>query len=127
MKSKFSEEQYVINAVANATVAANIAGEEWLKEHQSPAFEVVDHFTGRRVGTMLDICGNAHVKVADKRSKFYKILRRLNMVDSQTGVVSIIHRFRGRQEYGLQVAAAHAAYNYLTEAGYSCKIWSYVD
>lgn len=118
--------EYILN---DARKAANTAGDKWMAEHTKPAFVVVDDFTGQRRGTLLDLCGNAHVVPSDKRSAFYKALKKFELIDDRySSTVPILHDYRYRQEYGLQLACARAAINRLNEHNiYAVKIWDYID
>jgi hypothetical protein len=113
-----------------ATEAANKAGAEWMNQHTNPAFVIVDEFTGQPQGTMLDICGNAHVVSSDKRSGFFRALKKFKFVDERNycRTLPIVHNYSYRQEYSLQLACARAALKVLQDNGVtSVKIWDYVD
>jgi hypothetical protein len=122
-------------AVVKATEAANAAGDLWLA-NAKPKYAVhnADPLTGQPIGkpidVMLDVCGNSHVQVADKRSKFYKAFKKMGIIRSgyDNGVVEINHKFKMRQEYGLAFACATAAKNSLIDSGVTgLRLWSYVD
>ncbi len=113
-----------------ATKAANTAGAKWMKEHSAPKYAVFDEFTGSLQGTMLDMCGNAHVVPSDKRSAFFKALKKFNILEDErySCVLPIYHEWRHRQEYGLQLACAMAAINVFNEHNiYSVRLWDYID
>jgi hypothetical protein len=114
----------------DATKAANTAGDKWMAEHSTPAFVVRDVFTGKIEGTMLDSCGNAHVVPSDKRSAFFKALKKFKILEDDrfSCVLPIYHEWRSRQEHGLQLACARAAINVFNEHNiYAVKIWEYID
>lgn len=114
----------------DATKAANIAGNTWIIEHSIPAFVVRDVFTGKIKGTMLDSCGNAHVVPSDKRSAFFKALKKFKILEDGrfSCVLPIYHAWRHRQEHGLQLACAQAAVKVFNEHNiYAVKIWDYID
>lgn len=118
--------------VEKATEEANHAGKIWMDKATAngPAFVVRDGFTGRSVGTMLDCCGNAHLRVRDKRSKLYKGLKALGLVrGSGYAVVEIHHNYRMRQEWGLHEACIGAAKRVFNDAGFvkELDVWSYID
>ena len=125
MKSEFKFTLETLNDVLQkATEAANLAGEEWMK-NATPKYAVTDG--SRVVGTMLDVCGNAHVRFYDKRKKWYKEFEKIGAI-STVSVLSIPHKFKYRQEYGLQMACAEAAAKTLRECGVDgIRIWSYID
>ena len=116
--------------ISEATVAANTAGEAWLAERLASGshFMVVDGFSKREVGRMLDLCGNAHLKFKDKRTKIYKQFAEAGHVDIAS--LSIPHKFQGRQEHGLHVACMRAALKSLTDNGVppgTITVIDYVD
>lgn len=125
MKSEFKFTLQTLNEVlSKATEAANAAGDEWMK-NAAPKYVVTD---GSSIsGIMLDVCGNAHVRFYDKRKKWFREFDKAGFV-STVDVLSIPHKFRYRQEYGLQMACAEAAANSLRDQGVDgIRIWSYVD
>ena len=122
----------ITEMITAAIVAANTAGDTWIKTatvkftvHQS---DVLGN-QGPTIGHMLDLCGNAHVKFRDKRSSDYKQFKKAGQVrGTGNGVVEISHKYRGRQEFGLQEACAQAAKNSLENGGVTgLTIWSYID
>ena len=123
-----------------ANEAAEKASCEWLAHATSagPKYAVYSSFSiddnGVEVGTMLDVCGNAHITVKDKRTVFSKLLNKYYMkVDpwqakrsNQTVLIDYSNKYR--QEYGLHVAAAKAALEVLTKHGVKgLKLWTYID
>ncbi|NCQ52024.1 hypothetical protein GW796_09040 [archaeon] len=121
-------------AINEANEAALEAGKTWMKEAttRGPAFTVYnsDLFgnLGSTVGTLLDVCGNAHVECYDKRTKFGKWIKE-KYNKQYTLTVPIMNEFKCRQEHGLQYAMASAAKNVLVEK-YGIKklrIWDYID
>jgi len=110
-----------------AVVAANKAGDEWMAK-ASPKYVVTDD-AGSNHGTLLDLCGNAHVQFRDKRSKNYKDCVKLDLVrKSGNGVFELEHKYRHRQEHGLAMACAEAAKKVLESHGITdLRIWSYID
>jgi hypothetical protein len=89
--------------VDEAVKAANEAGDKWIAEHTKPAFAVMDG--NKQVGTMLDVCGFAYVDITDKRPKFVKWLIQYQ---DYAGCVHLNHKYRSRQEMGLNEATAEA-------------------
>lgn len=110
-----------------ATRAADLAGERWLQDHAQPAYGVYEG--NKLVGTLLDVCGNAHVRFRDKRSRHFKKLRAAGLLrPTDSGVIEIWHRYRQRQEHGLLLACATAALSSLQAAGIDgLYVWEYVD
>lgn len=97
-----------------ASRAAEQAAGEWLA-NAKPTFTVCGT-------TLLDVCGHARIKSASRRgSKIDKAI-----VDTG-GCIKIHYSQKGRQEYGLHVAAAKAAANVLQNAGIPCVVWDYID
>lgn len=116
-----------IKIVQEALDAANKAGDFWMAA-AAPKYVVSDSY-GRSLGTMLDLCGNAHLQFKDKRSKNYKDFLKADLVrKSGNGVVELHHNYNHRQEYGLHMACVEAAKkvfedNCITDV----RIWSYID
>lgn len=117
-----------------AIAAGNKAGDEWMA-NATPKYEVFDadiitgQIRGPSRGQMLDLCGNAHIKVTDKRSKFYRSLKKFNLVKNEyTATLPIYHKYMHRQEYGLALAIMKAAMEVLTSNGVKgIRIWEYID
>jgi len=109
-------------AIEDASHAAQMAGDEWMK-NAKPKYVVV----GYEDEPMLDLCGNAHVKVTDGRTAFGKYLKQDSWKSTITVPLKTTYTYR--QEHGLKVAMAEAALKVLTEK-YGIKklsIWSYID
>ena len=119
--------------VTEATKAADEAGSAWMKskldEGVPGIITVVDGFTGRPVGRMLDLCGNAHLEIKDKRSKVYKEFKKAGLIDEHgRATVTINHRYVARQEHGLHLACINAAKEIFIQNGITnVAIWSYID
>ena len=116
-----------IEIAQEALDAANKAGDLWMAL-ASPKYVVTDG-RGRSQGTMLDLCGNAHLQFKDKRSKNYKDFLKANLVRrSGNGVVELNYRYTHRQEYGLHMACVEAAKKVFEDNGIAdVRIWSYID
>lgn len=114
----------VNDLILRATQAANTAGDEWMK-NAKVRFAVMD---GEQVvGQLLDVCGNAHVRFTDKRTKEYKAFKNAGHT-SITNVLYIPHKYKHRQEYGLHMACIEAAIKVLREEGVTkLRVWSYID
>jgi Asp-tRNA(Asn)/Glu-tRNA(Gln) amidotransferase A subunit family amidase len=119
--------------VQEAINAANAAGEEWIK-NAKPQFSVHNadlfgNIKGPSLGTMLDICGNAHLQFKDGRSADYKTFVKAGLIRSNNNkVVEIYHRYKLRQEYGLQIACVEAEKKVFEQYGImGVHVWSYVD
>lgn len=112
-----------------ATIAANTAGAAWMAK-AAPKYGVYDSFSGNLQGTMLDLCGNAHVVVKDKRSAFFRACKKHGFFDTNmySCTMPIHHEWKHRQEHGLQLACAKAAIKVLNDHNiYAVKIWDYID
>lgn len=117
-----------------ATDVGNIAGDEWMA-NAKPVFAVynADLITGRPIGdslgTMLDNCGNAHIKITDKRSKLYRSCIKFGLMKNEyTATLPIYHKYRHRQEHGLALAIMRAAMKVFQDAGMTgIRIWDYID
>jgi len=124
----------VQKVMSEAIEAANIAGQEWMNA-ATPKFSVYnsDLITGAPigapVGTMLDNCGNAHVRFRNKKSGWFKFFQRCGAIrNTESGVIEIWHNWKSRQEYGLQVACATAAKKVLEDYGVTgLYVWDYID
>lgn len=126
---------YYAKAIEDANEAAYEAGKAWLEAAMAsgPAYSVhsADIFGNCNpspIDYMLDLCGNAHVRVRDGRSKFAKYLKRAYR-EKYNITVPIVNKLKYRQEHGLMVAMAEAAKKVLEE-DYLIKglsIWSYID
>lgn len=107
-----------------ATEAANTAGDEWM-QNARVQFVVADG--NSVVGSLLDVCGNSHIKFADRRTKAYKAFKQEGFVHT-TGTIHVPHKYVHRQEYGLHQACTAAAMQVLLGHGVEkLKLWSYVD
>jgi hypothetical protein len=93
-----------------ATNAANDAGDKWMSEHTSPAWAVMNG--SQCVGTMLDCCGFGYVRITDKRTAFSKYIKEIS--NGHNYAVHVPHKYRMRQEMGLNEATAWAVYKVLT-------------
>lgn len=110
-------------AIEEAQIAAQKAGDDWLA-NAKPKYVV----RGYEDSPMLDMCGNAHVRVDDGRTKFFKFLKKTYKTP-YTQTVPIHGTYRGRQEHGLKVAMAGAALEVLTGKYKIPKLymWEYID
>jgi len=76
----------VNDLILRATQAANTAGDEWMK-NAKVRFAVMD---GEQVvGQLLDVCGNAHVRFTDKRTKEYKAFKNAG----HTSITDVLYTF----------------------------------
>lgn len=107
--------------IVKATEAAVEAGDKWVEEHTKPMFAVykADVLTGKQygscLGTMLDVCGMAHIRITDKRTAFSKYIKKIQ--DGYNGAIFLKHKHSGRQEWGLNEACAYAAAKVFMDAG----------
>jgi len=109
---------------AAALGAANQAGDKWVAEHTQPIWAVKDG--DRIVGTMLDVCGIVYIRCSDKRSKFWKWAVKNQLAYSIS--LALNHKYRNRQEQGLNEACCYAALEVLTKAGITALyVYSRID
>lgn len=117
-----------------AEQAADKAAKEWLEQAQKrgPLFEVMSGDVS--VGTLLDVCGGAYLKVKDGRRRFVKYLLDAYTIEGWVGAyyrscVTIPHSLIGRQERGLNEAACKAYLAVLNEnnVGLGLQYHSYID
>lgn len=109
-----------------AQKVAQAAGERWMAEHQNPAYLVKDGFTGRVVGSMLDVCGRCYVQVDDRRSAFAKWAKANDFLSHKWLHLRV--PLEMRQEMGLHEAMSTAARDHL--AGHGIKglsLYSWID
>lgn len=112
-----------------AFIAAEKAGEEWMK-NATIKYKVVDSFSGKEVGELLDCCGNAWIRGIDKRSKFFKWYVKEfchTDYDKKYASFAIKTKYFFRQEMGLHVAMMNAACKVLNENSIKCYVYSYID
>ena len=135
---QLNDKQWLLETLELASQAATEAGMEWMRKALgdlvttgAAKYQVIDDLNKAIVGHMLDLCGNAHVVVSDKRSAFFKALVKHDFLEHPTWgkvVLPIYHYWRHRQEHGLQVACARAALKVLQERGITkVGIWDYID
>lgn len=121
-----------------AQEAAQKAGDNWLANakpkytvHRSDLFGNTDP---EPMDVLLDVCGNSHVKISDKRTKFAKFIKQYlkqndpYFRDCGFLTVPLETSHRGRQEMGLHEAETRAAmevFNSYNVKG--VRIWSYID
>jgi hypothetical protein len=112
--------------LALATEAGNKAGDLWLSK-ATTKFIVRDGFTGKSCGTLLDLCGNAWVRITDKRTKFAKEAKKLGYAPTSSGSIFFPYKHR-RQEMGLNEAMTEASFKVLKENGVNgITVYSYID
>lgn len=116
-------DEYFEEVLAKAQEAAQKAGDEWMA-NATPKYVV----RGYEDSPMLDLCGNAHIRVYDGRTKFYKYLVKTYGKHLSFITVPLNTTYSGRQEYGLKMAIASAALNVLSGAGIKkLRLWDYID
>ena len=105
--------------------AARIAGEKWIAEHTQPMYAVKDGFSGRVVGTMLDVCGRCYVQTK-MNTAFGRWTKKQ---DRQQGKwLHFRNELEYRQEMGLHEAMATAALKSLESDGIEgLTLYSWVD
>lgn len=105
-------------------VAANEAGDKWVAEHTQPAFAVMEG--NRCVGKLLDVCGFGFVQINDKRTAFAKFIKKFQ--NGYDNAVSINHKYRSRQEWGLNETTAYAIQKVLIDNGIKgTSVYSRID
>jgi hypothetical protein len=117
------DDKYFEKALLEANEAAIKAGDEWMA-NAKPKYVV----SGYEDSPLLDLCGNAHVRVRDGRTKFFKYLKK-NCSPFGPVTVPLAEKYRGRQEHGLKVAIASAGLEVLSKK-YGIKkleLWDYID
>lgn len=111
-----------------AKAAAATAGQKWLDEHTQPQFIVRDGFTGRAVGTMLDMCGRAYVETKLNTSFGRWIKARSKGFGGVAKWIHFGNALEGRQEMGLHEAMAYAALKSFQADGIEgLRVYSWVD
>ena len=107
---------------------ASQAATQWLAKavEAGPKYAVKDG--SRTIGQLLDLCGNANVRFRKKNSKWYNAFKKAGLVrHTDSGCVDIPWAHYYRQEYGLQMAAADAAVEFLRKHGVDVYNWNYID
>jgi len=118
--------------------AGALASEEKLKELQGNGAQwiVKDSFTGKPVGTMLDLCGGAWV-VIDAKQGFYRVAKKVaedrslrfscNRNYGGGGMFSV-YDMNARQEISVNEAASRAVADVLKKHGVKVKyVKTYID
>ncbi len=124
--------------ITEARAAGSKAAATKLSELQSagPKWEVKDDFTGKSVGTMLDVCGFAHIIVKiNGNDKRWQELRHFAAIDSNRVMVHSSYGFKTiaifdmcrRQEMSVNEAANEAAAEVLRSYGFDCWMDSRID
>lgn len=110
---------------------ANLAGDKWVAEHTKPtvvfyAADLAGNPINNERDYALDVCGGAYIELSDKRTKFAKFIKSLESRHAWS--VSINHKYRGRQEMGLNEACIKAAFDTLKAFGVTgIRFKSYID
>lgn len=114
--------------VDEAIQAANEAGDKWWQEHQKPAYNVKDGFTGEILGQLYDVCGIVHIQVTDRRTRFIKWAKENSFVGYSGYSIHIPHKYKSRQEMGLLEACEKAALAVFQKHGIKgLKLYSRID
>lgn len=112
-----------------ANRAAEAASQDWLNK-AVPRFQVRDK-DGNDLGTLLDNCGFAKVVIKDRRSAFYRTLKKFNLIDPDryTPVFPVSYTLCHRQEMGLHEAAVDAAIKVLAKYNLDSNVrrWAWID
>jgi hypothetical protein len=140
-KIKWTDEA-VKRVIAVARTAGGFAATMKLADLQEagPAFTIHNEdFSGNRgpaIGTLLDICGGATLKIS-ARGKFFQIAKRLSQEDRSLrfyctnayrgGGRLSIYDSTNRQEMSVNKAAADAHAAVLAEYGISARVETYID
>jgi hypothetical protein len=121
-----SKDQEFANILQEAKEAANVAGDAWFKAHTKPIWSVVDDFTGKEVGQLLDVCGFGFVQINDRRTSFAKYIKKAQ--DGYDSTLQINHKYSGRQEWSLNEATAYAILGVLNKHGITgVSVYSRID
>ena len=128
-------EQLVLSIIDEARKAGREAADEKLTglQRKGPQFAILDE--NKIVGTMLDVCGFAHLKIA-ARGKFYLLAKKLSQGQHQRficsngyyggGLLSIFDSTH-RQEMSVNIAACQGQAKVLEAYGIKCQIQSRID
>jgi hypothetical protein len=121
-KKKIGTDEFFAEIILEASLAGQKAGDEWLK-NAKPKYVI----SGFEDSPLLDLCGNAHIRTNDGRTKFGKYLKKRKRTSAITVPLNTQYAFR--QEHGLQVAIAKAALKVLQDKYGIPKlyIWDYID
>lgn len=129
---RFQKDPFFEEVLVEMVEAADAASKDWLKKatERGPAYAVYDH--GIPVGTMLDNCGGAYLKITDGRKSFCRYVKaRQASVEGRGQCFSIPVRYplQCRQEMGLAEAAITAAFGVLKKFSLSegVAFHSYID
>lgn len=111
---KFVVDPFYEEVLAEMNEAADKASKEWLVR-AIPSWNVVDGYTGEVVGTMLDVCGGAYLKITDGRKSFCKYVkaRTAKQGSNYCASIPVVYQLRCRQEQGLAESAITAAFQVL--------------
>lgn len=123
-----------LSVFRDAITAANIAGDEWMK-NAKPRFsihnsDILTHENiGAELGTMLDLCGNAHLKFNDRRSAWFKVFTKFGKItETDSSIIYFNYKYSSRQEYGLKVECVNAAKRVFEQFGITgIRVLDYVD
>ena len=136
MKTKFTKNPFYEEVLHEMKVAGDQAGDQWLKEHTKPAFIVTEsklfsNEPGKVVGGMLDLCGFASIRIADKRKSFPKYFISKLKTESGYGCASslMIRYKHNRQEMGLNESMMEASWKVLKHYSLTDGLYphSYID
>ena len=128
-------DSWVLGVIEDARAAGNRAALVQLAklEQRGPKWSVIDSFTGRRIDTMLDVCGMAHLVVLERRGKFWQSVKRLSknranrLYTGEGGYLSIFD-MTDRQEMSVNEAANAAAADVIRKkGGVDCYMESRID
>ena len=128
------DDLYLRNIFEAALLSANAAGAEWL-QNAKPRFAVfnTDLFgnkdSSEPIDVMLDNCGNAYIEILDKRTKFYKLLKKNHLLKYKDGkTIDIRHDYQNRQEHSLHIVICAAFLKVLESNGFTgLRLKHYID
>jgi len=100
-------------AMKKAIQEANKAGDEWVKRHSTPSYEIY-HEDDDTYEPVRGVLGDVYIKWPDKRSQFGKFLRE-KYFDEQYERVHVPHSYIGSREYDLLLACEKAALQVFNE------------
>lgn len=137
MKTKIKwTDELVLGLIGEARAAGQKTAAAKLESLQNAGPQFVVKDGSRTVGTMLDCCGNAHLKIS-ARGKFFQIAKRLSKDNFRIRFLAN-NGYRGggelaifdstnRQEMSVNIAACQGQAQILKAYGIECTISSRID
>ena len=131
------DEKKIIDVIHEARIAGKESAEQKLAELQGngPKWNVVNGHTNKVVGTLLDVCGFANLRIS-ARGKFYQLAKKISQDRQSRFHCSLAYRGGGmlsiydstfRQEMSVNVAACKGQAEVLKRYGIESSIDSRID